>query len=208
MTASTAAFWDRLADGYAAKPVKDPKAYEHTLARARSHLSAQDRVLEIGCGTGTTALALADGVSSIHGTDISSRMIEIARDKARDQNVTNAGFAAVDADVLALPDGAPTAVLAFNLLHLLDDPAETVRQIFQTLPTGGTFISKTVCLGGQAWLFAPLIGLLRLFGKAPKVHMITVEAMDRMVRQAGFDIVETGTFPARPASRFIVARKP
>ena len=60
-----AKFWDRMADRYSAKPVKDTESYETTLACTRRHLSRSHEVLEVGCGTGTTALLLAPGVKRI-----------------------------------------------------------------------------------------------------------------------------------------------
>ena len=68
-------FWDRHAAKYAEKPIADPTAYEEKLARVRSLLRATDHVLEIGCGTGSTALRLAPGVAKITATDVSSGMI-------------------------------------------------------------------------------------------------------------------------------------
>ena len=66
-----APFWDKIAPRYAKKPVADPAAYEEKLARVRALLRAEDRVLEIGCGTGSTALRLASRVAEITATDIS-----------------------------------------------------------------------------------------------------------------------------------------
>ena len=52
-------FWDRIARKYAADPIADAAGYEATLRRVQALLSANQDVLEIGCGTGTTALRLA-----------------------------------------------------------------------------------------------------------------------------------------------------
>jgi 2-polyprenyl-3-methyl-5-hydroxy-6-metoxy-1,4-benzoquinol methylase len=82
-------FWDRHPAAYARKPVPDPRAYEQTLHRVRAHLSPNDVVLEIGCGTGTTALKLATGVREILATDYSANMIAIATAKARAEGTTN-----------------------------------------------------------------------------------------------------------------------
>ena len=41
-------FWDRIAPKYAKSPVRDQQAYEATLARTRSYLGAEDKVLELG----------------------------------------------------------------------------------------------------------------------------------------------------------------
>ena len=43
-----AQFWDKLARRYAANPIKDMTAYEHTLERAGSYLHAGDKALELG----------------------------------------------------------------------------------------------------------------------------------------------------------------
>ena len=59
----------RSARRYAAAAVSDPRGYERTLRRTRELLEENDHVLELGCGTGSTALRLADGVASYLGTD-------------------------------------------------------------------------------------------------------------------------------------------
>ena len=72
-----ALWWDRVARKYAKSKISNIPAYEKTLERVRSHLRADANVLELGCGTGSTALLLAEGVGSYVGTDLSSEMIEI-----------------------------------------------------------------------------------------------------------------------------------
>ena len=52
-------FWDRIAPRYAKSPVRDQAAYEHTLDRVAHYLRPEHQVLELGCGTGTTAVHLA-----------------------------------------------------------------------------------------------------------------------------------------------------
>ena len=84
-----ARFWNRHADDYAKKPIKDEASFHQTLDRTRSYLSSGDQVLEIGCGTGTAALLLAPSVAQITATDISSRMVEIGREKASAEAVEN-----------------------------------------------------------------------------------------------------------------------
>ena len=84
--------WDRIADKYAAQPVADQAAYEHKLAETRKRLSPDMHLLEFGCGTGTTALTHAPYVASIKAIDISNRMIEICRDKAKDKSIANVTF--------------------------------------------------------------------------------------------------------------------
>lgn len=207
---TAAAFWDRVAPAYARRPVSNPDAYEETLRRTRSHLSADDRVLEIGCGTASTAIRLAESVANYTATDVSAGMIGIARDKLWSAPVPNLSVrVAAPGDgslAAALDGGACDAVLAFNLVHLLDDPGAALRELHGLLAPGGLFISKTPCLGGKLWL-RPVIAALQLVGRAPRVRYFRIREYDAMIRAAGFEIVETGLYPASSGSRFVVARK-
>ncbi|MEZ5716883.1 MAG: class I SAM-dependent methyltransferase, partial [Paracoccaceae bacterium] len=114
-----AKFWDGVAEKYAKSPIGDMDAYEATLTRVRSYLRPTDAVLEIGCGTGTTALKLAPFAGRYLASDISTAMIGIGRDKAAAEGVRNLGFATAPAETP--PEGSFDAVLSFNLLHLVDD---------------------------------------------------------------------------------------
>jgi len=139
-------FWDKAAQNYAKRPVADMESYDQTIERTRAYLNTSDQVLELGGGTGTTALRLADAVGHITSTDISSKMISIAQGKAETEGVSNATFrqAAIgDADN---SEGPYDAVLAFNLLHLIEDVPNTLSEIHATVKPGGLFISKSACL--------------------------------------------------------------
>lgn len=206
MTAS-AEFWTKLAPRYAAKPVEDMDAYDQTLRRVRSWLPADADVLEFGCGTGTTALRLADAARHITATDYSEGMIEIANGKLEDGRTDNVTFLTASFDDADLPAESYDVVMAFSLLHLLPDLPGALDAMRARLRPGGLLITKTVCLGNRRWLFAPLIGAMRLVGKAPWVAMLTPEDVQNAIRTAGFEIVETGDYPAGSRAHFVVARK-
>ena len=206
-TPTSAHFWDKIAPGYAKKPVKDQASYETTLERTRARLSSNDAVLEIGCGTGTTALKLADACGYILATDISPQMIRIAEEKAREAQIANVDFLAATVEDTRLDGRSFDAVLAFNLLHLVENLDETLTRVASLVEPGGLLISKTVCLEGQGWYFKPMIWIMQTFGKAPYVSFLTIEELERAIEATGFEILETGDYPAKPPSRFIVARK-
>lgn len=81
-----------MAEGYAKKPVSDQATYEKKLEITRSYLRPDMDVLEFGCGTGSTAIAHAPYVEHILATDISSKMVEIARGKAETSGIQNVTF--------------------------------------------------------------------------------------------------------------------
>jgi SAM-dependent methyltransferase len=208
-------FWDNVADKYAKSPIKDEASYEKTLDRVRAHLKPTDRVLELGCGTGTTALKLADAAQEIVATDIAPRMIRVGETKADKAGVKNVRFmTAVPGDPQLVAEGPFDVVMAFNLLHLLEDLPAAMAQIAQHVRPGGLFISKTFCRpdwgqGNLEYYMTRLaLPVMQTLGKAPFVGFMEIEELERHISHAGFTLVETGNYPERPPRRFIVGKKP
>ena len=203
MTDRQTEFWDRVADRYAARQMGDTDAYEATLARVRAHLLPGMSVLELGCGTGTTALRLFDAVARYEGTDAAAQMVRIARDRAAAQGAQTLSFTQAAVTDTA---GPRDAVLAFNLLHLLDDRVAALAHIRSLLPVGGLFLSKTPCLAARWWL-RPVVRVVQMIGKAPPdIRFLRPADLRAEIEQAGFKIVETGDYPASLPNHFVVAR--
>ncbi len=204
MTTSDA-FWDKVAEKYAARPVADMDAYDRTIERTASYLNATDRVLEVGCGTGTTARRLAPYVASIDATDASGALIDIAKRRQGNDDAQNVTFslAALDQG----PEGPFDVVMAFNLLHLIKDIPAALDHLHTQIRPGGLLITKTGCLGSGVSMMRVAIWAARKLGKAPLVRFLDTADIEAMVEAAGFDIIETGNYPAKPISRFLVARK-
>jgi len=200
-------FWDKTAPKYAKQPVKNVTAYEETLDRTRDFLSPKDTVLELGCGTGSTALTLAGSVGHITGSDISGAMVKIANEKAEAEGVGNVDFFQTDAFAQEMEEGFYDAVLAYNLVHLLPDPAGVAQRVNDLLKPGGYFISKTVCIDGMSMLWRPLIKVMQLVGIAPFVWIMKPADVEDVLESAGFEIVEARSFTKAPNSWFVVARK-
>lgn len=196
---------DKQAQGYAAKPVKDVQSYEEMLAEVSKHLSPNDKVLEIGCGTGSTAVRMAEHVANWTASDISPEMINIAKAKTAPNS---AKFVVADADT-AFDDAPFDVVTAFHILHLVPEPQETIKSLFKQLRPGGLFVSKTVCPGEMGFLPRLIVPVMNLFGVAPPtLHFLTNDQLHAMVLDAGFEILEQKTFGNSKASPYIVARRP
>lgn len=202
-------FWDRAARKYAAVPIKDMAGYERTLARTRQLLQPTDTVLELGCGTGTTALQLAPAVAHLLATDVSVEMIAIAREKVAAAGCSNIAFAVATPDTAPAGEGAYDAVLAFNLLHLVADRDRCIAAIRRLLKPGGLLITKTPCLAEMNPLIRLAVPVMRAIGKAPHVASFTADGLEREIASAGLTIVERARHGSgrKDARIFILARK-
>lgn len=212
MTASThqdPAFWDGIAESYAAKPVDDPEAFERKIAITREHMRPTDLVVDIGCGTGSLALILAPHAAEVHGLDLSPEMIRIARGKAEAQGAENVTFhAGPFATWDALEPGSIDVLCVYSLLHLVQDRAATLARALELMKPGGWLISSTVCLA-ESWIpYRPVLAVMRWVGKAPPVSVITGSQLQQEFAEAGFTSITTPDVTADARVCFLVARKP
>jgi len=207
MTQDARAFWNRVARRYARMDIRNPDAYEQTLDTVRAHLSETDHVLELGCGTGTTAFRLAPGVRRYLASDYSSEMINIALERQPTETHGNLGFHVGQIGDEDHPTGPFNMVLCFNFLHLLDDRQKVVAEIHKNLEPGGMFISKTPCLSGVFSLLQPVVLILHAFGKAPSFKFLSSKRLETEIKTAGFEIMETARHPEGSVRHVIVAKK-
>lgn len=199
-------FWDKHAKGYAKRPVADQAAYENKLKVTQDYLKPDMEVLELGCGTGTTALIHAPFVNHIRAVDISDGMLEIARSKAEADNVENVTFERSCIDGFEADDAAYDAVMAHSILHLLDNKRPAIEKIYRMLKPGGVFVSSTVCLSGMMLLMKPVLLVGRILGLLPLVRFFDSEELKNDLMDAGFRI-DHQWLPAKGKAAFFVATK-
>ena len=199
-------FWDKRAYKYSLRPVGDQQTYQKKLDITRNYFQQDMEVLEIGCGTGSTAIAHAPYVKQIHATDISPRMIDIARDKAKAAGIANVTFEVQTANDIDAPDSSLDVVMAHNLLHLLDDREQVIDIVYQKLKRGGVFVTSTACIRDMVLplrLIVPVGRFLRVF---PPVQVFSVADLKASMEKAGFEI-DFEWLPKRQAAVFMVCRK-
>jgi 2-polyprenyl-3-methyl-5-hydroxy-6-metoxy-1,4-benzoquinol methylase len=171
----------------------------------RACLRPTDRMLEVGCGTGSTALALADAVAGVVATDSAPGMIAIAQNKP---NPCGVRFAVADIAAAGADDAPFDVVAAFNLLHLTPDPRAAAATLRARLRPGGLLMAKTPLLEQAAWWIAPAIAGLRLIGKAPPgLRRMTAAQLDAAIVTAGFAIEQVHDYPGPAPTRLHVARR-
>ncbi|NRB29812.1 MAG: methyltransferase domain-containing protein [Rhizobiaceae bacterium] len=204
---SSARFWDRIAKRYSRQPVSDEASYQKKLQITRDLFRPDMKLLEFGCGTGSTALVHAPHVNHIHAIDISAKMIEIAKDKAAKANVSNVTFEQATLETLRPQDEDFDMILGLSILHLVEDRDAAIRRVVELLKPGGYFISSTACLGDNMKIFkliAPIGGWL---GLLPVLRVFSTKQLVTSLENAGLEIEQRWS-PGKNKGVFIVARKP
>lgn len=202
----SAKFLDRVAQRYSKRPIADEAAYQKKLQITRDYLRPGMETLELGCGTGSTAILLAPCVKHILAIDISSNMIELARGKAGAEEIENITFERSAIEELDVPDRSLDAVLALSVLHLLSDWQAVISRVHNMLKRGGIFVTSTACIGDSMKFFKIVAPIGTFFGLMPLVKVFTTKELEGSISDAGFKI-DCQWQPGKNKAVFIVARK-
>lgn len=200
-------FWDKIAKRYAARALSDPEAYQTKLEITREYMRPTDQVLEIGCGTGSTAIAHAPFVAEIRATDLSDAMLRIAGERAHAAGVENVTFERAAVETL---EGAPASydmVMAHSLLHLIEDRPGAIRRAWDLLKPGGYFVTSTTCIADQLPLFRIIAPVGRWLGFFPYVAVFRETTLQQEMEAQGFELVHRFA-PKKKSAIFLVCRKP
>ncbi len=108
------------------------------------------RVLDVACGAGLIALPLAEAGYRVDGVDLSEPSLDAARQRAPD----TATFRLGDATALDADDASYDAVLLFDMLEHVEDPAAVVAEAGRVVRPGGVVLFNTFNQTPLAWLVA------------------------------------------------------
>lgn len=131
--------WDRAADLY-------ERLWQAQLAEARAAvmecaaLMPGEWVLDVASGTGLVTLEAAQMVGPrgrVLGVDVSSRMVDVAAQRAQHLQMTHCSFAAMGAEVLKLPAASFDVVLCVLGLMYVPEPDRALSEMRRVLRPGG-----------------------------------------------------------------------
>lgn len=101
------------------------------------------RVLDVGCGTGNFSIKLAGYGCHVTGVDLSEKMLEIAKSKAKREK-RDITFLPMDVYHLKFPDGYFDDVFSMAAFEFIKKPKKAYNEMFRVLKPGGRLLIGTI----------------------------------------------------------------
>jgi len=160
------------------------KTWEY--AHEKLRLTADDRLLDVGCGGGTFLAQALETTRSAAGLDHSPDMVELTRDN----NASAVAEGRLDVrlgDAGALPweDELFEAVSNLAVIAAMDDPACALREAHRVLVPGGRFVVVTMARPERDDLGSRFVRWLM-----PWAKLYSDQELGDLLREAGFVEVE------------------
>ena len=139
-------------------------------------------------------------------------MVEAAKRKAVERKIENVDFAHATLFDERNKRESFDVILAFNILHLLDDTRQAAQRIAELLKPGGLFISITPCLKEKMAFLnkSELSFFLLLIRMGLFPNMLTsfkFSELEDLIARGNFQIVESEKLYYKLSGYFAVAKK-
>ena len=164
------------------------------------------RVLDVGCGGGILADAMARRGAQVLGIDLAAKPLKVAQLHALEAGTQGVEYREVAAEALA--QEMPSAfdlVTCMEMLEHVPDPAAIVRACAQLVKPGGAIFFSTINRNPKAFLFA-IVGAEHVLGLLPKgtheyARFIRPSELARWCRDAGLELQGTRGMEYNPLTR-------
>ena len=182
------------------------------IENTKKYLNEGDVVLDFGCATGTKSFELAGYVKKILGIDISSKMIEAAKENAVAYKTENITFSKATIFDERYKKDSFDVILAFNMLHGLGGSHKVMQRITELLKPGSHFISITPCMKEKMTFLSklqlPFFLLLMKLGFLPNILIrFKFNELENLIANENLQIIEAENFYSWMSNYFVVAKK-
>ena len=167
---------------------------------------AGQRVLDVGCGGGILADAMARQGAQVLGIDLSTKALKVAQLHALEAGTQGVDYREVSAEALAAErPGSFDVVTCMEMLEHVPDPASVVRACATLVRPGGWVFFSTINRNPKAFLFA-IVGAEYLLQLLPKgtheyAKFIRPSELASHCRAAGLDLQGTRGMEYNPLTR-------
>jgi 2-polyprenyl-6-hydroxyphenyl methylase/3-demethylubiquinone-9 3-methyltransferase len=164
------------------------------------------QVLDVGCGGGILAEAMAQRAAHVTGIDLAAKPLGVARLHALETGVENLEYRDIAAEALAAERPAGfDAVTCMEMLEHVPDPSAIVRACATLVRPGGWVFFSTLNRNPKAFLFA-IVGaeyVLKLLprGTHEYARFIRPSELARWCRDTGLDVQATRGLEYNPITR-------
>jgi 2-polyprenyl-3-methyl-5-hydroxy-6-metoxy-1,4-benzoquinol methylase len=161
----------------------------NVLARIRDagRLTKSSRVLDVACGPGIVAEALARDACEVVGCDITPEMLDKARERCAKAGLANTRFTPGRAEALPFPDASFDVVVSRSAVHHFPDPSAVFREMARILKPGGRIITVDV-QSSESPDEAALHNALEILRDPSHVRMLPKSELHRALGDAGLAI--------------------
>ena len=164
------------------------------------------RVLDIGCGGGILADAMARRGAQVLGIDLATKALKVAQLHALEAGTQGVAYREVSAETLALEDpGGFDVVTCMEMLEHVPDPASVVRACATLVKPGGHVFFSTINRNAKAFLFA-IVGAEYVLDLLPRgtheyAKFIKPSELAGYCRSTGLELVQTRGMEYNPLTR-------
>ncbi|MBU1358118.1 MAG: bifunctional 2-polyprenyl-6-hydroxyphenol methylase/3-demethylubiquinol 3-O-methyltransferase UbiG [Gammaproteobacteria bacterium] len=164
------------------------------------------RVLDVGCGGGILADAMARKGSSVLGIDLASKPLKVAELHALEAQTEGVAYREVSAEALAAEDPESfDIVTCMEMLEHVPEPLSIVKSCAQLVKPGGWVFFSTIHRNFKSFLFG-IVGAEYALGLLPRgTHeyrkLIRPSELAAYCRAAGLDLMQTRGLTYNPITR-------